>query len=654
MIIKKITLRNFGPFLGEHSLDLNTLPEKPLILVGALNGGGKTSILEATRLTLYGSECGNGKLRNMKYKDYLRMCINNSARYDEITSTEIVFLRSEEGKSKEVRVVRSWTRTSDDMVSVFINGELDEPLSSEEGLYAYMSACLPSKLAHLFLFDGEQILHGGAGGVSPILKNGVYSLLGIETIDKLANDLELFERKQLSELVKKSALTELKAFETQVKQLSEKVGALHDERKAQEELIAESTHLHTRRKEEFSLNGGDDFKNKKTNEDALELKQGALETVNAELIEVFSGPLSLEIVLKQLNELRHRAKSEAESIGAIASLDILKKRDTALAEEVLTEVGSAERTKILAWLKQDIERRTASIREIPNLGLEPGTDDDIKALIDITIPQMRKKADALVVQQSKLEEEINTLNDKLRQVPSSEYIQEQESLLSQAKLDLDMLKAGLAILDETIAKEQRNLLEKESELRAFKLANIDATSIGAEAVRLQRQTAKSLETLAVFKKKLIAENITLIQSLIEESLQRLLRKLSLVKTLTIDPETFEIHLQSPSGSTLLWQQMSAGEQQIVTTAIIWGLARASGHVFPMIVDTPLGRLDETHRGKLLEHYYPEASHQVVLLSTDKEIGAKELNALQDLVTRTYLVRHNEQTKVSDLTEGYFN
>ena len=44
MIIKKITLRNFGPFLGEHSLDLNTLPEKPLILVGALNGGGKTSI----------------------------------------------------------------------------------------------------------------------------------------------------------------------------------------------------------------------------------------------------------------------------------------------------------------------------------------------------------------------------------------------------------------------------------------------------------------------------------------------------------------------------------------------------------------------------------------------------------------------------------
>jgi DNA sulfur modification protein DndD len=163
-----------------------------------------------------------------------------------------------------------------------------------------------------------------------------------------------------------------------------------------------------------------------------------------------------------------------------------------------------------------------------------------------------------------------------------------------------------------------------------------------------------LATLADFKKKLISENISLIQSLIEESLQRLLRKLSLIKKLTIDPETFEIHLESPSGATVLWQQMSAGEQQIVTTAIIWGLARASGHVFPMMVDTPLGRLDESHRGKLLEHYYPEASHQVVLLSTDKEIGPKDLEALKDHVTRTYLVRHNEQTKVSDLTEGYFN
>ena len=657
MIIKKITLRNFGPFLGEHSLDLNTLPEKPLILVGALNGGGKTSILEATRLTLYGSECGNGKLRSMKYKDYLRMCMNNTAPKGSITSTELTFSRNEEGVPKEIRVDRAWSQKDDgidETISVFVNGELEEALSNDAGWNSYMSACLPSKLAHLFLFDGEQILHGGAGGVSPILKDGVYSLLGIETIDKLTNDLELFERKQLAELVKKSALKELKSLESEHHELSEKILLLKNERKAQEELLRSSEELQARRKAEFSANGGDEYRNLKQTTKELESKQAELEAVNIELIDVFAGPLNLEINLKQLKSLQVRAKDEAENLDATASIELLRKRDKALAEEVLKKLDTGTQTKIASWLSADIERRQSSIRDIPKLGLDEGISDDIKLLIEHTIPQLRNKAEALIIRQSKLEEDINTLKEKLTQVPSTEYIQEQEALLNQAKLDLDMIQAGLAAFDGNIAHQEKVLLEKESALRVFKLDNIDADSNGAEAVRLQRQTEKSLATLAAFKKKLISENISLIQSLIEESLQRLLRKLSLIKKLAIDPETFEIHLESPSGATLLWQQMSAGEQQIVTTAIIWGLARASGHVFPMMVDTPLGRLDESHRGKLLEHYYPEASHQVVLLSTDKEIGPKDLVALKDNVTRTYLVRHNEQTKVSDLTEGYFN
>ena len=657
MVIKKITLRNFGPFLGEHSLDLSTTPDKPLILVGALNGGGKTSILEATRLTLYGSECGNGKLRSMKYKEYLRMCMNNSAPKGSITSTELIFSRNEEGVTKEIRVDRAWSLKDDSVdetISVFINGELEEALSNDAGWNSYMSACLPSKLAHLFLFDGEQILHGGAGGVSPILKDGVYSLLGIETIDKLTSDLELFERKQLGDLIKKSALKELKSLESEIQAMSTKLQSLKDDRKAQEELLRSSEELLSRRKAEFAKNGGDEYKDQERTKGELKLKETELEAVNNELIEVFSGPLNLEITLSQLKHLQKRAKDESEAQIASASIELLLKRDKAFAKEVVEKLESEQKDKILGWLSRDIEKRRASILDIPKLGLEDGISENIQVLTEHTIPQLRIKADALIKHQSKVEDEISALKEKLSQVPSSEYIQEQESLLNQATLDMQMVSGGLFTLDTTIAHHEKLVLEKESALRAFKLDNIDAASNGAEAMRLQRQTEKSLATLAEFKKKLIAENISLIQSLIEESLQRLLRKLSLIKKLTIDPETFEIHLENPAGATVLWQQMSAGEQQIVTTAIIWGLARASGHVFPMMVDTPLGRLDESHRGKLLEHYYPEASHQVVLLSTDKEIGPKDLESLRDHVTRTYLVRHNEQTKVSDLTEGYFN
>lgn len=657
MVIKKITLRNFGPFLGEHHLDLNTLPGKPLILVGALNGGGKTSILEATRLTLYGSACGNGKLRSMRYKDYLRMCVNNSSPKGSITSTEITFVRNEEGVAKEVRVARSWSVVdgeADETISVFVDGELEEALSNETGWNSYMSACLPTNLAHLFLFDGEQILHGGAGGVSPILKDGVYSLLGIETIDKLTNDLELFERKQMAELVKESALKELRGLEKKCGDQSVAIIEKKSQLESARDQFKAIEHALSMRRLQFENKGGEEYRNRdKSNAELKRLKM-ELTLINERLIECCAGNLNLELLLRELQALRKRAAEEVETVEAMASIQILKKRDAELAREVLSKSEAGLRTEIEAWLDADVRKRLGKISRRQLIGLGQEMIDKADFIIETGVPEARRAADALLAEQSKTEEQIFALEEKIRQIPSEEYIIEMERELTEAESNLSVAELNLKEFTKQIAEEERKLIEAEAELRRFKLENIDAEAKGSEAERLQRQTAKSLETLAAFKKRLITENIVLIQSLIEESLQRLLRKLSLIKRLTIDPETFEIHLESPSGAQLLWQQMSAGEQQIVTTAIIWGLARASGHVFPMMVDTPLGRLDETHRGKLLEHYYPEASHQVILLSTDKEIGPKEVSSLQDHVTRTYLVRHNEQTKVSDLTEGYFN
>src|SRR6185436_7598303 len=102
-------------------------------------------------------------------------------------------------------------------------------------------------------------------------------------------------------------------------------------------------------------------------------------------------------------------------------------------------------------------------------------------------------------------------------------------------------------------------------------------------------------------------------------------------------------LVAPDGRELSPERLSAGERQLLAVSTLWGLARASGRPVPVVIDTPLGRLDSTHRQHLLERYFPQASHQVILLSTDKEIDEAAYAKLKPAVSRAYTLRFDDKT-----------
>ena len=99
--------------------------------------------------------------------------------------------------------------------------------------------------------------------------------------------------------------------------------------------------------------------------------------------------------------------------------------------------------------------------------------------------------------------------------------------------------------------------------------------------------------------------------------------------------------------------MSTGEKQIYTTALLWGLAKTSGKTLPMILDTLLGRLDSNHRQLLIERYFPYASHQVVLLSTDTEVKGSLHSLLEPHVSRTFHLAYQQSDGRTTIEEGYF-
>ncbi len=137
-----------------------------------------------------------------------------------------------------------------------------------------------------------------------------------------------------------------------------------------------------------------------------------------------------------------------------------------------------------------------------------------------------------------------------------------------------------------------------------------------------------------------------------DSFRELIRKPTLVTGLRIDPTTFNVELSGPKGQ-LTAERLSAGERQLLAIALLWGLARASGRVLPTVIDTPLGRLDSGHRSRLVSRYFPQASHQVMLLSTDEEITRSYYDTLKPSVGRSYRLRYDEAEARTVVEPGYF-
>jgi DNA sulfur modification protein DndD len=92
---------------------------------------------------------------------------------------------------------------------------------------------------------------------------------------------------------------------------------------------------------------------------------------------------------------------------------------------------------------------------------------------------------------------------------------------------------------------------------------------------------------------------------------------------------------------------------LLAISILWGLSRASGRPLPAIIDTPLSRLDSKHRNNLVNNYFHQASHQVILLSTDEEINDKYYNKLKSAIGREYHITYSKAKKSAVINEGYF-
>lgn len=657
MILDSIILENFGAYGGRQEAVLTPVEGKPIILVGGMNGGGKTTLLDAVQLAFYGSRARISNRGKLPYKEYLRGSINRAGDPGEGASITVRFRRFMQGEEHSFELQRSWrvgVKGIEETVRVLRDGLPDEICTEhwDETIEAY----LPSNIAHLFFFDGEQIKELAEGGhAAEILGTAIHSLLGLDLADRLENDLKVFERKKKGEGLDPEtarqltqARKELEEIDRQQEKVAMEEGALVNEAgRLAKELRA--------REDEFRKEGGELFLRRKEIEDELAEAIANKKAAEAKLRELVAGPLPLLLVEDLLAEVEQTVRHEAEIKRARTVQEILAARDAAILEGLkASRIPAHTLNSIANTLEEDCKEWVERAQEELILDADDSLAPQIAHLRGTVLPAASQQAKELTARIAALDEKIARLESELERVPTAERIADLQQELAalqkshQAKLaELEAVKIRRAAL-----ARQRQM----AEARLDKIGESDLDAQFAEDARLRmlKHSQKVRTTLARFRTKIIQQHTENMEALMLDSFRKLLRKKELVQGLSIDPETFEATLTTRDGKPLPFDRLSAGEKQLLATSLLWGLARASGRPMPTIIDTPLGRLDSSHRKHLVERYFPHASHQVLLLSTDEEIVGNYLKGLEPYISRTYLLDHDEVAGQTTIKEGYFS
>jgi len=332
----------------------------------------------------------------------------------------------------------------------------------------------------------------------------------------------------------------------------------------------------------------------------------------------------------------------------------LEERDSEVLSLLEREETNAKVIALIGRIfTKDRKKRQGLAGEILVLDAPDELAPHIAHLRGAVLPVAEERARQVVIELSAINEKIARLKDDFERVPAAERIATLQIELEGAQNEH---KDKLAELEKLrVRKEILHKQRTEAEIRLDKLGgeNLEFQLSLDDRQRMLKHSEKARNTLNSFRTNIVKQHVGNMETLMLESFQKLLRKSELAKGLKINPETFEATLFGGDGNALPFDRLSAGERQLLATSMLWGLARASGRPVPTVIDTPLGRLDSDHRTNLIERYFPNASHQVILLSTNEEIVNGYLKKLAPYIARTYLLEHNEKRGQTKIVEGYF-
>lgn len=645
MIIKRLTMKDFGVYAGVNTFHFTH--KNPIVLIGGMNGRGKTTFLEAILLSLYGSNSNGYKESKFKsYGRYLRSFVNKYS-ISQQTYVELEFSMNE-GSSETYLIHREWdalTRTTQESIWVQENGERNEFLTKNWAMF--VENILPSALSAFYFFDGEKIAELAVDDTNAQMKESIRTMLGLSVLDMLQNDLNRSLRRTTKQIKNTQTSTSIDHVREQKEKLQKKLECIdHTLAGLAEQIQGKREKIDTLH-HKYEAKGGAAIEQRK---DLMQKRSNllvAMDQNHSKLIEAVSGELPLVMVKDLIQNIKLQAVEEHNDFIMKQTLEQI---DDLLAQylKVHPEQSEANHAFVRYIKDSTIEDDMKSVYDMSDQALF-----QLNTLLESLLESSRKTASDLMKKKQDLEKRLNAVesylsldvNEKDLQKTYAAIKKNEEALVNleiqQAKCEQERLEicsdlnAKTSELNHLIEEYLKNAEMQDDSERMVKYTNIAVQIAKRYTVELQKR-----------KTGVLGETIT-------DCYTKLANKKNLIKRIVMDPSTLDVAYYDDNNELVPKESLSAGEKQMMVIAILWALAICSKKKLPVIIDTPLSRLDSRHRTSLITTYFPNASEQTIILSTDSEINREYYNLMKDYIGDEFTLLYDEQSRSTTIKKGYF-
>lgn len=673
MIINSITIKNFQTYYKDIEFEFDTPDKnKNVILIGGLNGAGKTSFFSSLVLGLFGKNSEGiiydrqvGENIEDSYQSYLRSAFSNEAKKNKEIEMEVSILLTHE--NNEIKIVRKWwiDESIDEILEVYylVDGlvkpvELpDEEVDQNEYYESFIQSIIPSQVGRFFFFDGEEIKSIAKQDPEQAVVNGINALLGFNVLQQLIVDLETLKRNLRKELPGAAKSGLLNNYE-ELEKIEEAISKTNSEKTILEDDV-ENLNISL---EELEHDISQAFKGRDVDSrnevlDKIYNLDRELHQVENELQNLVGDVLTLALTPKLLDETQQLIAKEIKN---------LKQKDETIVVESLKEkfnkklisnfsesdIGKKESlekiTKVINSTWNEIVPDSMNINAFlsnyfstEEIQTALSHIDDIKATTNKDVTRLIGKQEALNMEKTELLS-MQQLFDSGRY--AQDILDKKSNALnslSSKQHQLERLEAEMMVLNQ----EQTNIKNIIDRLES-------SLEISKEIQFELEEVEKYQEVIEEFMKESRSKRASKLSKKTSEVIKSLAHKEDLIHQVNIQKDSYAITLLDSSNTPV--KKMSAGESEIFALSLLQALGEVSNRSLPVVIDTPLGRLDYEHRKSIVSNYFHNVSEQVFILSTDTEIDQSLYEELEPYIIQTFLIKSNKNKTSSVYQDQYFD